>query len=92
MLTCGNGNYVLLLSELSTVLRQLWPSSGFMEWCISRLWFECLPWAVDSKSRAYVFARITLFLLKIALVVVELSSYNDKILTDGRTDIHGAFR
>ena len=40
----------------------------------------------------YVLAHITLFPLKIALIVVELSSYTDKLLTYGRTGIHGAYR
>ena len=41
---------------------------------------------MDSKSRAYVLAHITLFPINIILVVVELSSYTDKLLMDGRTD------
>ena len=30
--------------------------------------------------------------IKIALVVVEISSYTDKLLTEGRTDRYGAYR
>ena len=33
MLTCGKGHYVLLFSDLFTILRRLWSSSGFMELC-----------------------------------------------------------
>ena len=42
---------------------------------------------VDSKSRAYVLARITLYPKKITFIdVVELSSFTDKLITDGQTD------
>ena len=73
--------HVLLLSDLSTVLRRLWSSPGFIELC--GFTFVVLMFATGRGFKIMSLCSCSYHI--ISLKVRMLSSYTDKLLTDRRT-------